>query len=156
MGGRARGRGHATAEDLSALADELLAAFFDLRAAGQRIGAVAESGGGTWGLMRTIAEEGPVTMADFARRRGVSRQYIQKIANELIARGHLAFESNPKHRRSGLLVLTPSGKRELRDVSARIQRQLAAWARELDGRAVATTTRTISEFRRLIAGESGR
>lgn len=60
------------------------------------------------------------------------------------------------HRRTGLLVLTPSGRRELRDAWTHIQRQLAAWARELDGKAVATTTRTISEFRQLISAESER
>jgi len=150
-GESARGARRATAAEVGALASEVLAAFFELRAAGQKLGAVAEFGGGTWGLMKTIAEEGPVTMAEFARRRAVSRQYIQKIANELIARGHVALESNPRHRRSGLLALTPAGRRELRIVSARIDRQLAAWARRLDGRPVADAARTVSEFRQLIA-----
>lgn len=150
-GGPARRIRRATPGELGALTNELLAAFFELRAAGQRLGAVAEFGGGTWGLLKTIAEEGPVTMAEFARRRAVSRQYIQKIANELIARGHVALESNPQHRRSRLLVLTPAGRRELREVSARIRRQLAAWARQLDGPSVAEAARTVAELRRLIA-----
>lgn len=53
MGGKARDRGHATAEELSALASELLAAFFDLRAAGQRIGAVARCRASTSRRSRT-------------------------------------------------------------------------------------------------------
>jgi DNA-binding MarR family transcriptional regulator len=145
---------HSTVDELGALANELLAAFFDLRAAGQRIGAVADWGGGTWGLMKTLAEEGPITMAEFARRRAVSRQYIQKIANELMARGFVVLQANPKHRRSGLLVLTAAGRRELRDVSARIRRQLAQWCESMDSRSVTAATKTVADFRRMVAGTS--
>lgn len=144
-----------TAAQLDALMQQLLGAFFDLRAAGQRIGAVAEWGGGTWGMLRTIDEGGPITMAEFARRRGVSRQYIQKIANELIGSGYLELAENPQHKRSGLLTLTAAGRRHLRDLSKRIRRELAGWCAEMDRRDVAIATQTVAEFRRRIAGPAG-
>jgi len=137
---------------LGALMHELLGAFFDLRAAGQRIGAVADWGGGTWGILRTIDEGGPITMAEFARRRAVSRQYIQKIANELIAQGYLTLADNPRHRRSGLLSLTAAGRRHLREMSARIQQELAGWSEGMDGKSVGDATRVVAEFRRRITG----
>lgn len=141
-----------TPAELGALMQELLGAFFDLRAAGQRIGAVADWGGGTWGMLNAIDKDGPITMAEFARRRAVSRQYIQKIANELIAQGYLALADNPKHRRSGLLTLTSSGRRQLTDTSTRIQQQLAAWCEGMNGNSVADAKRTVAEFRNRITG----
>jgi len=56
---------------------------------------------------------GPKTVPEIARMRSVSRQYIQKLANELIGRRWLALIDNPRHRRSKMLQLTKSGERQL-------------------------------------------
>ena len=45
----------ATAPEMLALVEETLEAFFALRRAGQRLGAVTEQGRGWWGLMRLVS-----------------------------------------------------------------------------------------------------
>ena len=83
---------------LEVLIQEVLATFFDFRAVGQRYGLVTEQGAGSWGLLRMLKTEGTQMVPDVARSRSVSRQYIQKLANELIAEGWLAMEDNPLHK----------------------------------------------------------
>jgi len=102
-------------------------AFFGLRAAGEKIGAVNKWGGGTWRFLDSLATDGPQTVPNLARARSVSRQRIQKLADELAADGLLEFTDNPAHRRSKLVRLTPAGTAEHARLTARIQ----GWAEEL-------------------------
>lgn len=134
---------------------EVLQAFFDLRSAGREVGAVTESGAGSWGLLRLVDEGGPVTMAEVARSRGVTRQYIQKLANELIGSGYLQLVDNPKHRRSGLLTLTPAGRRHLERMSESVRTELQQRCGDLDPSAVAGAVATLAQFRRCLARASG-
>nr|MBA3895819.1 MarR family transcriptional regulator [Sphingomonadaceae bacterium] len=46
---------------------------------------------------------------EIARMRPVSRQRMQRLADELAAEGLVTFIDNPKHRRSKLVRLTPEG-----------------------------------------------
>ncbi|MGE3601569.1 MAG: MarR family winged helix-turn-helix transcriptional regulator [Dehalococcoidia bacterium] len=148
-------RGRTSIGDVRVLIDEVLAAFFDLRAAGQRIGVVTDAGAGAWGLLRSVAQEGPVTMADLARRRSVSRQYIQRLANELIDGGWLRLDDNPENRRSGLLTITPAGRRELQDMGRRIDAALLPVAKALAGQDLQRAAETVAALRRAMV-DSGR
>lgn len=154
MGRKVARRSRPSISDVRALMDEVLAAFFDLRAAGQRIGVVTDAGAGSWGLLRGVATEGPVTMAELARRRSVSRQYIQRLANELIEAGLLRLDDNPEHRRSGLLTVTPSGRRELQDMGRRIDAAMVPIAKALSAYDLANAVETIAAFRRALALEA--
>ena len=53
----------------------------------------------------------PQTVAGLARNMGLTRQAVQRIANELEKDGLLAFEDNPQHRRAKLVVFTDTGKK---------------------------------------------
>ena len=83
-----------------------------LRALGQEMGAVTEGGRGAWGVLHSLVAEGPQTVPQLARTRPVSRQHIQKIANELMEAGLIESVPNPAHRRSRLLAITASGRAE--------------------------------------------
>ena len=85
-------------------------AFFRLRAAGSSMGAVTPWGGGLLGLLHGLKVEGPKTVPQIARARPVSRQRIQKLANEMADEGLIEFFDNPAHKRSKLLRLTPKGE----------------------------------------------
>ncbi len=89
--------------------------------------AVTPWGGGLWGLLRTLTLEGPRTVPQIARARTVTRQRIQKLADEMAALGLVEFVDNPAHRRSRLLRLTPTGEEAYHALS----RQLEEWAEEL-------------------------
>lgn len=57
----------------------------------------------------SVASDGPVTVPAVARRLGLTRQSVQRVVDELLARGHLRAEVNPGHARSPLLALTGAG-----------------------------------------------
>ena len=56
-----------------------------------------------------LADSGPATVPDIAARLGLSRQFVQGVCNELAAQGMLCFAPNPRHKRSRLAGLSPSG-----------------------------------------------
>lgn len=116
---------------------EVIQTFHRLRAVGAEEGAVSAGGGGSWGLMRSLAEGGEQTVPEIARARPVSRQHIQKLADELAAEGLVEFVGNPAHKRSKLLRLTPAGRARYKATSARIQEIADALGRGLDAREVA-------------------
>src|SRR5436190_244666 len=60
-----------------------------------------------------IAATGPLTVPQIARRLGVSRQNVQRVANDLAAAGMATFGQNPDHKSSPLLELTPAGRSAL-------------------------------------------
>lgn len=121
---KGRGRNNGLQRDMSkrtpageatlAVMRDALSLSFAVRALGQRYGLVTPWGGGRWGLMRSLHQEGPQAVPQLARARPVARQHIQKLANELEAEGLPEFTDNPRHRRSRLLRLTPRGLREFR------------------------------------------
>lgn len=65
-----------------------------------------------WQVLGAIhLSEIPQTVAGLARSMGLTRQAVQRIANQLEKDGLLAFEHNPQHRRAKLVVFTEKGKR---------------------------------------------
>jgi DNA-binding MarR family transcriptional regulator len=68
------------------------------------------------------------TVPDIARRLGLQRQSVQRVADELVADGLARYEDNPRHRRSRLLVTTAAGKSAL----AAIQSAHRAWVAEVE------------------------
>ena len=64
-----------------------------------------------WQVMGAIHfSETPQPVAWLARSMGLSRQGVQRIANELQKEGLVSFEPNPHHRRASLVVLTQKGQ----------------------------------------------
>jgi DNA-binding MarR family transcriptional regulator len=81
--------------------------------------ALARVGGQTlarWVILDAI-EDGPATVAQVARRRGIARQAVQRVADLLVADGLAAYEANPRHRRAKLLWPTQRGREVLRVIS---------------------------------------
>ena len=81
--------------------------------------ALARVGGQTlarWVILDAI-EDGPATVAQIARRRGIARQAVQRVADLLVADGLAAYEANPRHRRAKLLRPTQRGREVLRVIS---------------------------------------
>ncbi len=71
-----------------------------------------EGAGVTTGLrsiLMQLASGGPATVSMLARTRGVSRQFVQRLADVLVAKGWVVAKPNPHHRRSPLLTLSASG-----------------------------------------------
>ncbi|GJM13432.1 MAG: MarR family transcriptional regulator [Pseudohongiella sp.] len=73
-----------------------------------------------WKVIGVIAlSNSGLTVPGIARVLGQSRQAVQRITDVMVTDGLLSYETNPKHKRSVLVVLTEEGKtayKELRDV----------------------------------------
>ena len=72
----------------------------------------------------------PLSVAQTARSMGLSRQAVQRTANEMHADGLVAFAPNPHHARAKLLMLTQQGARIY---AAAMERQ-RPWAELLAGK----------------------
>ncbi|MEQ8746189.1 MarR family transcriptional regulator [Pyruvatibacter sp.] len=83
--------------------------YFRLQAQSQNLGTENAQRGGAWGILNSVITQGPQTVPQLARARPVSRQHIQKLANEMAADGLIQFVANPAHRRSQLIEATPKG-----------------------------------------------
>ena len=91
----------------------LVADVFDaagvLRRYGERIAASAGQTQARWQLL-SVVSEGDWTVPMAADRLGISRQAVQRIANDVVTDDLAVFEENPRHRRSPFLRLTANGR----------------------------------------------
>jgi DNA-binding MarR family transcriptional regulator len=61
-------------------------------------------------VVGALAASGPRTVPQVARSLGISRQAVQRLADDLAARGLTDWEDNPDHRRARLMHLTEAGR----------------------------------------------
>jgi DNA-binding MarR family transcriptional regulator len=81
-----------------------------------------------WQILGAIVSaDRPQPVAWLARNLGANRQNVQRIVNDLSRDGLVAFEPNPHHRRSPLVVLTSKGNQTF-DAAMRLQ---APWINRL-------------------------
>jgi DNA-binding MarR family transcriptional regulator len=118
-----------------------------LLAAGDRLTRPAGQSSARWQVLGAVGE-GPLPVAEVARRMGLTRQSVQRTADLLAAAGLVAYADNPSHRRAKLVTLTARG----RSVLDRIDRAQVGWSNRLAGKLptkdLATTLRVLSEVRR--------
>ena len=103
---------------------------------------------GTRAVMSSLAARGGRTVPDLARERGVSRQHIQSVINELLAANLATASRNPAHRRSPLLALTDEGLRRLRTLEAREADHLRQIAPVVSHQELAAASRLLDHLER--------
>lgn len=108
---------HATA--VMTTLEESVSLFFRLRAVLEDIHGHSEISGSMRGVMRDLKQYGPMTVPQMARSRPVSRQHIQAIVNDLQQAELVELSENPRHKRSRLVQLTPTGEAALSEIVAR-------------------------------------
>lgn len=62
------------------------------------------------GVLEVILLQGPASVPDMARARGVSRQHIQQQVDALLEKDFVRRKDNPAHKRSPLIALTDKGR----------------------------------------------
>ena len=69
-----------------------------------------------WQVLGAVLNE-PLPVADTARKIGVTRQSVQRIADLLVASELAEYRPNPAHRRAKLLLATEQGHAAVRRIS---------------------------------------
>ncbi|MBB3602126.1 DNA-binding MarR family transcriptional regulator [Mycolicibacterium sp. BK556] len=80
-----------------------------LRRSGEALAAREGQTQARWQLLSVISDEA-LTVPQAARRLGVTRQAVQRVANELVSEGLVDLGDNPDHQTSSLLSLTDHGR----------------------------------------------
>lgn len=102
-------------------------------------------------VMESLASGKKQTVPEMAAARGVSRQHIQKIVNELLELKLVQSEINPAHKRSDYYLLTPRGEDIFSEVVAREAVPMTALTEVLPEADVAAATKALSQLNEAIA-----
>ena len=86
------------------------------RASGEEIARTIGQTQARWQVM-SAASADPRTVPQIARRLGVTRQNVQRIADLLVAENWASFENNPDHRGSPYLMLNKRGRTALEQLT---------------------------------------
>lgn len=129
------------------LLNEIAYTYFPLRAAGDAMTARFGQTTAEWGLLRSLDEKGPMTVAALARSRPVARQWIQRLANQLEKQGLIEFVDNPEHKRAKLMRITPAGTKLLRRIGAAFDDWANEMKKDFDERAMQSAFATLRKLR---------
>jgi DNA-binding MarR family transcriptional regulator len=90
---------------------------------------------------------GPAPVVRIADAMGLSRQAVQRVVDDMVQGGALAFEDNPHHKRAKLVALTTEG-RSLYGAATRLQRTwAAALVSGLDAATLQSTAKALAQLR---------
>jgi DNA-binding MarR family transcriptional regulator len=103
----------------AALTDLILVVFRlngRLLEAAERMAAAGGLTAARWQVLGGVLDE-PRTVAEVARRMGLTRQSVQRLADVLVVEGFAGWEPNPRHRRAKLLRASPRAYDAIRQVA---------------------------------------
>jgi len=110
--------------ELNALCREAIALHHTLSALSTRLHGGGATSAGKRSVLLELDQLGPRTVPEMARARPVSRQYMQRLVDELERDGLVERVANPRHARSKRIRLRRAGRRRLRAMCA-LEEQLA-------------------------------
>lgn len=133
-------------DDLAHLIDEIRLTFHSLSEFATRVNRHDLDPSGR-AVLEFLSRHGPTTVPDIARQRGVSRQHVQMIVNDLVDRGFAALQPNPAHRRSHRIALTADGAVVIDAVVERERSLLAPFVTQQSETSIGASTTTIANLR---------
>jgi DNA-binding MarR family transcriptional regulator len=102
-----------------------------------------------WQVLGAIALSAvPLSVAQIARNMGLTRQAVQRLANEMQADGLVRFAPNPHHQRAKLVLLTPAGNTAFAAVMKRQSRWATELGRGLNAKPIETAAVMLRTIRR--------
>jgi DNA-binding MarR family transcriptional regulator len=101
-----------------------------------------------WQVVGAIAlQQGRAPVAHIANAMGLTRQSVQRIADELEKTGIVEFRDNPHHKRAKLMTLTAKGH-ALHEAAMQLQKPwVTALAAGIDHSALQATLTVLTELR---------
>ena len=106
-------------------------------------------------LMLGLRKSRRCTVPQLARKRDVSRQFVQVTMNALAKRGLVEFRENPEHKRSRLLALTSTGEDLMLAVMAREGEAMHRVAAGLSPQETRAAVEILVRARNALAGVKG-
>ena len=89
-----------------------------LLAAGDRLTKPLHLSSARWQVLGAI-DQGPLSVAQIARNMGLTRQTVQRLANEMKVGQFIEYAPNPDHRRAKLVRLTKKSRRVMKILNQR-------------------------------------
>lgn len=86
--------------------------------AAERMAGAGDLTAARWQVLGGALDE-PRPVAEIARRMGLTRQSVQRLADILVAEGFARWEPNPRHRRAKLFTPTAKARAAIRQISLR-------------------------------------
>lgn len=147
-------------DEIAALFDETVLLYFRLTSWADRLYRKGQLSGPRRTVLASLANSGPQTVAQMARRRSQSRQRFQPLVDALISEGLLEAVANPAHKQSPLIVLTSRGRKTVDRIHKtermwRSRVRVAASAKEI-AKSVEVIRAVRLEIERLFAVAPGR
>ncbi len=100
-----------------------------------------------WQILRAVGKDHEArTVPYIARRLALSRQAVQRVANDLVNEGLLTFEDNPHHLKAKLLRMTAEGRACFAECENRYGRWLAHLAEALTPDEIARTAEALRKL----------
>lgn len=130
--------------DMRSLMELVPVAFHRLTAASDALHATSGLTAGMRGLLLSIQRHGPTPVSKMAAMRPVSRQFIQRLADQMVEGGWVTTLPNPAHRRSPLIALTPKGDAAIVAIAKAESPQIARLAEGIAPADIAAAQRVLA------------
>ena len=145
-------------EKMVALTQAVRGVFNRLKALGDELHGDLDVTTAMRAVMETLSEAGPMTVPQIAKLKGVTRQHMQLLADELVEGGLASVKENPAHRRSSLIALTEKGRRAFAKMRAREAPLIEELSGEFEAqeleRATAVLTRLMARIEARLKAEA--
>jgi DNA-binding MarR family transcriptional regulator len=127
-----------------------------LMEAGERLTQPAGLTSARWQILSVLARaDRPETVANLARIMGLTRQAVQRVANDLAAGGFVEFGPNPHHKRALLVSLTDKGLKAFQSVTSRQVPWANALAAEFDIAELDVAATVLCKLQKLLEAHVG-
>lgn len=140
-------RGENRGRELMALVDEVMRLGQTLRQMDEWLhgeGPVGEAGRA---VLYLLFSDGRATVPAIARVRGLTRQRVQQVINELLEKDLVIRSENPASKKSPLFSISPPGQKLMLAIVRKERRLYRGLAREPGERRISSATRTLKELR---------
>lgn len=118
-------------------------AFHRVGASGDILHASIGLGSGMRGLLISLERNGPTSVSKLAAMRPVSRQFVQRLVDDLLQGDWVEALPNPQHKRSPLIALTPKGRSAIKTMLTAEEPYLSALAEGLAPADLVATARAL-------------
>jgi DNA-binding MarR family transcriptional regulator len=125
-----------------------------LRRSGEELAGAEGQTQARWQVLSVVSDQA-LSVPQAARRLGLTRQGVQRVANDLVDAGLLDFATNPDHKSSPLLAITPAGRKAFNRITARATQFHQELELPLSDRDLATARRVLQVLNERLVAAAG-